>query len=263
MPVSNKPGKRTKKSKVKPAAESHIDIVFAGPLLLVPSISEKKIASVEVFSPLNGRPIGAIFVPGVLFSDAELDDPKCERWPDAESFSLLDPHSYAIEVTQNKKEAGSAISASAIPQTNHKISPGRRLSPDWQVAIAVRGNVSRWSSHRLTRTTGLFHGADTPTAETAASLHRLSFQGVKGVDFPGAAKEPRDYLQANAGKGGTLIVIGEIPYQSTLLHERKAIESIARLAGLDLHLAETNPKSYQTRLMGHITSCGLSIIVTD
>jgi hypothetical protein len=107
----------------------------------------------------------------------------------------------------------------------------------------------------------LFHGADAPTGKTTASLQRLTYLGVTAADLPGAASEPRAYLRENAGKGGTLIVIGEIPYQSTLLHERLAINAIAKLAGLELHLAETQPKPFQTRLMDHVISCGLSIIV--
>ena len=81
------------------------------------------------------------------------------------------------------------------------------------------------------------------------------------ADLLGAPSEPRAYLRDNAAKGGTLIVIGEIPYQSTLLHEREAINAIAKLAGLELHLAETQPKPFQTRLMNHVASCGLSIVL--
>ena len=94
-----------------------------------------------------------------------------------------------------------------------------------------------------------------------SSLHRLRYEGVNAADIRGAADEPRAYLRSNIEKGGTLIVIGEIPYQSTLLHERAAIDALAKLAGLDLHLLETAPSPFQTRLMHHVVSCGLSVIL--
>jgi len=58
-------------------------------------------------------------------------------------------------------------------------------------------------------------------------------------------------------------VIGEIPYQATLLHERQAINAIAKLAGLEFHLAETTPKPYQTRLMTHIEYCTGAVILAE
>lgn len=258
MPAS----KQTKKQKKNKAASTagQLDVVFAGPLLFVPAVAGGNITGVEVFSPCNGHHIGAVFLPGVLFSDAELDDPKCERWPEPESFSLLDPHSYSIDLTQKGKKR--PLPVTAIPKTNHKVKPGRRLSSEWEVAIAVKGQLSGWSSHRLSKVSdGLFHGADAPTTEMTASLHRLSYFGVTATEFCGASREPRAYLREHGAKGGTLIVIGEIPYQATLLHERKAIQAIAKLAGLELHLAETAPLPYRTRLTGHIVNCGMSIIL--
>ena len=71
--------------------------VFAGPLLFIPEVTDGNIGEVEVFAPCNGHHVGAVFVPGVIFTDAELDDPKGKRWPEPESFSLLDPHRYAVE----------------------------------------------------------------------------------------------------------------------------------------------------------------------
>ncbi|WP_263358514.1 hypothetical protein [Acidicapsa ligni] len=260
MPASTKVIHKSKKSKVS-ATKAQMDIVFAGPLLFVPATSGGNITGVEIFSPRNDHPIGAVFLPGVLFTDAELDAPTCERWPDPESFSLLDPHSYSIELEQKGKQRD--FSTASIPDTNHKIKPGRRLSSDWDVAITIVGQISAWSSHRLVKVTEkLFHGADAPApGEITASLHRLSYNGVTGADFYGASKESRDYLRTNISQGGTLIVIGEIPYQSSLLHERRAIDSIAKLAGLNLHLAETAPLPYRTRLMNHVIGCGHSIIV--
>jgi hypothetical protein len=259
--TASKKAKKQKKNKAASTSTTgQLDVVFAGPLLFVPAVAGGNITGVEVFSPCNGHHIGAVFLPGVLFSDAELDDPKCERWPEPESFSLLDPHSYSIDLTQKGKKR--PLPVAAIPKTNHKVKPGRRLSADWEVAIAVKGQLSGWSSHRLSKVTeGLFHGADAPTTETTASMHRLSYAGVTAAELCGAPSEPRAYLRANIAKGGTLIIIGEIPYQATLLHERKAIEAIAKLAGLELHLAETAPAPYQTRLMSHITYCGASIIL--
>ena len=92
-----------------------MDIVFGGPLLFVPAIQNGNITDIEVFSPRNGHPVGATFLPGVWFTDAELNDPKSERWPEPESFSLLDPHSYAIDLTQTS-EGQSAFPGSAIPE---------------------------------------------------------------------------------------------------------------------------------------------------
>ena len=92
-------------------------------------------------------------------------------------------------------------------------------------------------------------------------MHRLTYAGVTAADLYGAPSEPRAYLRANAAKGGTLIIIGEIPYQATLLHERRAVDAIAKLAGLELHLAETAPLSFKSRLMDHISGCGLSIVL--
>jgi len=240
-----------------------LDILFAGPLLFVPSVENKAITAVEVFAPVNGHPIGAVFVPGVWFSDAELSAPECERWPVSSSFSLLDPHSYAIDLTQRSSKRNRSFLAADIPEHNHKVRPGRRLGSDWQIAFAVRGQLSGWSSHRAIKVTeGFFHGADVPTSVAIASLHKLTYSDVAAADFCGASKESREYLRANISKGGSLIIIGEIPYQSSLLHERMAIGSLAKLAGLDLHLAETAPSPYRTRLMNHIGGfCGHSIIV--
>jgi hypothetical protein len=232
-------------------------------LLFVPEAKDGNVAAVEVFAPCNGHPMGAVFLPEVIFTDAELDDPKCDRWPEPESFSLLDPHSYSIELSQAAKKTQSPFPIKAIPATNHKLWPARRLSSDWDLAIAVKGQLSGWTSHRLARVTeGLFHGADAPALNTfTSSLHRLSYSGVTDAEFHGAASEPRAYLRSNIAKGGTLIVVGEIPYQSSLLHERRAVDAIAKLAGLDLHLAETAPKPFQTRLMQHLLVCGASLVV--
>lgn len=259
MPADKKSKSKKKKQE---ANKRRLDVVFAGPLLFVPEIAEGNIGGVEVIAPCNGHHIGAVFLPGVIFTDAELDDPKCKRWPEPESFSLLDPHSYAIELTQTSETPQAPFPVASIPDTNHKIKPGRRLSGDWDLAILVKGQISGWSTHRLSQVReGLFHGSDAPTGKTTASLQRLTYSGVTGADLLGAPSEQRSYLRQNAAKGGTLIVIGEIPYQATLLHERQAIDAIAKLAGLELHLADTQPKPYQTRLMDHVTNCGLSIIL--
>jgi hypothetical protein len=136
------------------------------------------------------------------------------------------------------------------------------LSADWEVSVILNGHLSGWTSHRLSKVTDdLFHGADAPTGETTAAMHRFTYAGVTGVEFCGASGEAREYLRANVSKGGTLIVLGEIPYQSTLLHERRAIDALAKLAGLDLHLAETAPSPYKTRLMDHLSNCGHSVVL--
>jgi len=257
--------KKLQSKKRKQASEAdgpRLDVVFAGPLLFVPEVSDGNIGTVEVFAPCNGHHVGAVFLPGVIFTDAELDDPKGKRWPEPENFSLLDPHSYVVELAQTAATPHAALPVASIPDTNHKIKPGRKLSGDWDIAIAVKGRISGWTTHRLSVVReGLFHGADAPTGKTTASLQRLMYFGVTGADLLGAPSEPRAYLRENSQKGGTLIVIGEIPYQATLLHERRAIDAIARLAGLEFHLAETRSKPFQTRLMNHVAFCGASVIV--
>jgi hypothetical protein len=262
MPADKK-SKSKKKKLGEKTTEARLDVVFAGPLLFVPEVTNGNIGGVEVFGPCNGHHVGAVFLPGVIFTDTELDDPKCKRWPEPESFSLLDPHSYVIELTQTAETTQTPIPVASIPDTNHKIKPGRRLSGDWNFAILVKGQLSGWTSHRRAKVTeGMFHGADAPqVGTTTSSQHRLTYKGVEKVDLLGASSQARAYLRDNSAKGGTLIVIGEIPYQATLLHERRAIDAIAKLAGLELHLAETQPNPYQTRLMNHIIACGLSIIV--
>jgi hypothetical protein len=262
-PSQSKPKKNKEKAS---SAAGQLDILFSGPLLLVPSVDGGNITGVEVFSPCNGHPVGAVFVPGVLFSDAELNDPQCERWPEAQSFSLLDPHSYSIDLTQGQPKKGKhrPFAAATIPETNHKVKPGRRLSGDWEVAIRVNGHLSGWGSHRLFQVTDdLYIGADAPKSSTVASMHRLSYTGVTGAEFCGASTAPRDYLRANVGKGGSLIILGEIPYQSTLLHERRAIDALSKLAGLDLHLVATDPTPHKSRVMYHLMDCGHSVVMVE
>ena len=99
MPADKK--SKLKKKKQQAARNgTRLDVVFAGPLLFVPEVTDGNIGGVEVFAPSNGHHVGAVFLPGVIFTDAELNDPKGKRWPEPESFSLLDPHSYVIELTQ-------------------------------------------------------------------------------------------------------------------------------------------------------------------
>ena len=260
MPEPKSAKKKERKTESGSTA-GRLDILFGGPLLFVPTVSGGTITDVEVFSPCNGHPVGAVFVPGVIYSDAELDDPKCDRWPEPESFSLLDPHSYSIDLTQKGKKLR-PFPVVNIPETNHKVTPGRRLSGDWEVAITVKGNLSKWGSQRLFRVTDdLYTGADAPTAPTVAAMHRLTYTGVTGAEFCGASSKPREYLRANIAKGGSLIILGEIPYQSTLLHERRAIDALAKLAGLELHLVAIDPAPHKSRLMNHVIKCGHSVIL--
>jgi hypothetical protein len=263
MPAAKAKAKEKLASSKLTSKARQLDILFSGPLLFVPAVDRGAVTGVEVFSPLNGHPIGAVFVPGVWFSDAELSDPECERWPPPSSFTLLDPHSYAIEVTQRAGKKIRSFPAADIPESNHKVGSGRRISGDWEIAIAVRGQLSGWSSHRvLPVTDGFFHGADVPSAAATASLQKLTYARVTAADLCGASQQSREYLRTNISKGGSLIVIGEIPYQPSLLHERMAIDSLAKLAGLDLHLAKTAPFPSRTRLMDHIPpNCGHSIVV--
>jgi hypothetical protein len=255
----------TKPSKSGSAASDiRLDIVFVGPLLFVPATVDGNVTEVEVFAPVNGHPMAAVFVPGIYYSDAEIDSPSSERWPELESFSLLDPHSYAIDLTQaaSKKNRTSPFPAAAIPDTNHKIKPGRKLSHEWNIAITVRGQLSAWSSHRLHAPgEGIYQGSDAPTSAQVAIAQRLTYNAVTGASFSGVSTEATAYLQANIGKGGTIIIQGEIPYQSSLLHEREAIASLARLAGLDLHLVSTTPPASRSRVTGHVIGCGFSAII--
>jgi hypothetical protein len=256
-----KTGAATTAQKKDRSTEGKLEIIFGGPLLFVPEIAGKTIASVEVFFPANGHPVGAVFLPETCFSDEELNNPACERWPEPSSFSLLDPHSYSIDLTQSGR--GKSLPYARIPATNHMIRPGRRLSDAWEIAIAVRGRLTGWSSHRHSRMTDdLYAGADKPASETIAAMHKLTFESVMSAEFHGAGSHPRTYLREEAHRGGSLIILGEIPYQSTLQHERRAIEALARLAGLDLHLADTDPQPHRSRLMNHIANCGHSIVIT-
>ena len=204
-------------------------------------------------------------MPGIWFTDAELQNPNCKRWPEPESFSLLDPHSYSLELTQESSAKGGSapFPVASIPDTNHKVRPGRRLSNEWNVSMAVQGRLEGWTTPCLADVTdGLFYGSDAPAAGSKVGLtHRLTYKGVTRAEFCGAPKEARDYLKANISKGGTLIVLGELPYHSTLAHERKAIDALAKLAGLDLHLLATAPAPKLTRVMGHVNPCYNSIVL--
>jgi hypothetical protein len=263
MPASKKDLKSKKTKTPSTSNSARLDIVFGGPLLFVPTVEDGNVTGVEVYSPRNGHPIGAVFLPDVWFTDAELNDPECERWPEPASFSLLDPHSYAIELTQRNKKANRPFQVAAIPETNHKVKPGRRLSGDWEVAISVNGQLSGWSSHRLADVKeGLYGGSDAPTSPSVAAMHRLTYATVAGAEFHGTAKEHKEYVRTNIIKGGSLIILGETPYQSSLLHERQAVSALAKLAGLDLHLLATAPTARRTHVMEHTGPfCGLSVIV--
>jgi hypothetical protein len=262
MPVSKKEKKPGKgKSSAKGA---QLDVLFCGPLLLVPGLKDSNVAGVEVYSPCNDHPVGAVFLPGVWFSDAELQDPKCERWPEPESFSLLDPHSYSIELTQApaRNSNSNPFPAASIPDTNHKVRPGRKLSHDWHIHITVNGRLANWTSPCLADVRdGLFHGSDAPTTSKVALTHRLTYSEVSGAEFCGAPKEAKEYLKANISKGGTLIVLGELPYHSTLAHERQAIDALAKLAGLDLRLLATSPTPKPSKVMNHVTPCYHSVVL--
>jgi len=262
MPASNA-AKKNAKGKTT-AKGVHLDLVFDGPLLFVPTVSDGNVTGLEVYSPCNDHPVGAVFLPGVWFTDEELSGGRGERWPEPESFSLLDPHSYAIDLTQEPSKKGSTggFPAASIPDTNHKIRPGRRISGDWHVAIAVHGQMSGWSSPCLAQVTeGMFSGSDAPTVSAVALTHKLTFLGVTAAEFCGAPKEAKEYLKANIGGGGTLIVLGELPYHPTLLHERQAVDALSKLGGLDLRLMLTVPTPNPSRVMSHISPCAISAIV--
>jgi hypothetical protein len=265
MPVSKADKKRAKakspKNKRAPMPASRLDIIFCGPLLFVPETKSGDITSVEVFSPQNGHPVGATFLPGVFFTDAQLDHVDPPGWPETRSFSLLDPHSYAIEFGQLGKQPPFPVSS--IPGENHIIHPCRKLRSEWDVAIGISGQLSNWTSHlHFDVTHGTYLGSDAPTTATVACLERLTYLEVNTAEFFGLSKEPKEYLKTNIASGGSLIILGEIPYQSTLLHERQAVQSVARLAGLDLHLATTTPTPDRTRLMdSRQRPCGHCVIV--
>jgi hypothetical protein len=207
--------------------------------------------------------MASVFLPSVWFSAAELEGPDCERWPEPSGFSLLDPHSYSIEMDQDPNRNTQPIKVGQIPATNHKVLPGRRISDAWSLVFAVRGLLTGWSSHRLTKVQpGMFVGADAPQSEFTAALHKLTYESVVGADFYGAGTNQRAFLREHAPEGGSLIILGEVPYRPTLAHERKAIDAIAALAGLDLYLADTTVHTLKAQLMMHSGGdCGHSIIV--
>jgi len=273
MPVTKKVVKKTKaatgakefrKNKAASGGD-RLDVIFIGPLLFVPTNASGNVTDVEVFSPANGHPMGAVFIPGVFYADSEIDGPGSERWPDLESFTLLDPHSYALNLTQatpSKKNRPAPFPVSAIPDTNHKVKPGRNLRTDWEIAITIRGQLAGWTSHRLVQSReGVYLGSDAPTSAFVAGAQRLTYHSVTGAEFSGISSAAKEYLRSNISNGGTLIVLGEVPYQSTLLHERKAVDSLAKLAGLDLHLISTASTASRARVTNHITLCFHSIVL--
>jgi hypothetical protein len=245
----------------KPSSKgATLDIIFSGPLLFVPAVERGNVASVEVFAPQNGHPIGAVFLPGIRFSDAELNDPLAERWPTPESFSLLDSHSYSIELEQSGKSKPFPVASISV--NNHKVKAGRRLSHDWDISVGVTGRISSWTSHReVAITAGMLGGSDVPTVATVTNTQKLTYEGVKAAYFHGISKPQQQYLKANIAKGGTLIVIGEIPYQASLLHERQAVDAMARLAGLNLHLLSAEPVTSAIRITGHKFPCSFSSMI--
>ncbi len=259
MPAAKSTTKKEKKAKTGSAGK--LDVIFSGPLLFVPEVQDANITSVEVFFPRNGHPVGAIFLPGVFFTDAELDHPDNEKWPQSLGFSLLDPHSYLLDLTQTGKH--SPVPISSISEANHKVKSGRKISADWDISIRIRGQISKWLTHRLFDVApGMFHGSDAPKGATVAGIQRLTYESVTDADFGGVAPEPHDYLKSNIAQGGTLIVEGETPFQPSLLHERQAIDALAKLAGLNLNHTGAAPVGGKTRLMSHILPCSHSIILT-
>lgn len=267
MPIAKKATKdkdSASKASSTRSKGARLDILFCGPLLFIPSVTGGNVSEVEVYSPQNGHPMGAAFLPEVIFTNLELDDPECERWPATTSFSLLDAHSYSVELTQRDKKLR-PFPAAGIPATNHKIKPGRKISSDWTVALGIQGRLSGWTSHRLLKVDdGMFGGSDAPTVPFVAGLQRLSFEAVTGAEFHGVSKEAKEYLRENISKGGTLIVQGEIPYQPSLLHQRRAVDSMARLAGLDLHLLAARPMGRRDQLMIHVGgTCDGAIMLVD
>lgn len=259
MSTARKAPKPRKTSSDKLPASFQIDIVFSGPLLFVPELQDGNVIGLEVYSPCNEHPVGATFLPGTFFTAEELDDPESENWPEPRNFSLLDSHSYLLRLTQNKRQVSFPVAS--IPESNHKVRAGRRLSGDWHVALRVIGQLSSWSTHRLHPVSeGMYYGSDRPTGPTVATLQRLSYADVTGMETHGLGSEQTEYLRTNLQSGGTLIIEGEAPYQSTLLHERNAIDALAKLAGLNLHLMISAPIAGRTRLQGKVYDCLNSVI---
>ena len=164
-------------------------------------------------------------------------------------------------MTQAKKGRGFPVMG--IPDTNHKVRPTRKLGSGWDVVVGVQGQIAGWSSHRLAQLTeGSLDGADKPTIPAVASLSRITYERVTGIAFDGAATEAQDYLAANSARGGSLVIVGEIPYQPTLLHERQAVDAMAKLAGLNLHYTSTAPMTGKSRLMSsHVLVCGVPVVL--
>jgi hypothetical protein len=259
MLTARKAKGQQKLSTDKSPASFKVDLVFSGPLLFVPEVRDGAVASLEVYAPCNGHPVGAAFLPGTYFSDADLDAIEGDNWPESSSFSLLDPHSYLIRLTQATGQAPFPLGS--IPESNHKVRAGRKLSGDWHIAFQVIGQISQWSSHRLhTVSEGMYYGSDRPTGPTVATLQRLSYLNVVDAEIHGLGPQQTEYLHANSSRGGTLIIEGETPYQSTLLHERQAIDALAKLAGLNLHLTTSAPIGRRTMPQGHILDCLNSVI---
>jgi len=92
-------------------------------------------------------------------------------------------------------------------------------------------------------------------------MQRMTYLEVNGAEFWGLSPEPKSYLRANSSAGGTLIIQGEIPYLATAAHERGALDALAKLAGLDVHLVANTPQPNIGQVTGHIVACMFSTVL--
>ncbi len=142
-----KTSQRERKALLSQSQPLHNSILCLGVLCyLSPLPTMATLPPVEVFSPNNGHPVGAVFgFRGVFFTDAELNDPEGERDGRMHRIAFLFSTHTAMQSTLSSSPARRLrpFAVTAIPDTNHKIKPGRRLGNNWEIAIAVNGQLSR------------------------------------------------------------------------------------------------------------------------
>jgi hypothetical protein len=224
-----------------PAAASQLDVIFDGTWLLVPCTDATgKIVSVNIYSPDCDHPLG------VYFTNVLNPNP----WPTQDAFYQLDSHSYILNIKCGARPPA-GMPVSGIDQTINLCVVGPRpIGPNWDLLASIPMGPDKWVSSdtidpHTTDSFGnnvpCFSGKDAPTGKVS-SMQTLSFTGVTAVSLLGATASVQALLPVPWNGNGTLIFEDEIPYIPTLQHERGAVSSLAKLAGLDLILDFPLPK---------------------
>jgi hypothetical protein len=220
-----------------PTASAQLDIVFDGTWVIVPSVdANRNIVGVDIYSPSCGHPHGVTFT-------AQLGPISVADWPQQGAFYMLDDHSHTIGI-QRASGLQKGMPISGIDQSiNHCLPKARPMGGNWDLMISIDAGPDKWVSSdtvspQTTDATGnavkCFSGSDAPTGNIS-SLQTLSYLGVTGIALCGVPASVLALLPP-PGTSGSLIFEGEVPYISTLRHERAAYDALAALAGLDLAL---------------------------